>query len=63
MDKQQVDEILADYDKGFDKAISVIIKRLRRCIDVTNTLPEQQKAYKEMLSWIEAQIAIEEKTK
>ena len=29
-----------------------IEKRLCRCIDVTNSLPEQQRAYKEMLNWI-----------
>lgn len=29
-----------------------IEERLRRCVDVTNTLPEQQRAYKEMLKWV-----------
>jgi len=29
-----------------------IKERLRRCIDATNTLPEQQRAYKEMLNWV-----------
>ena len=33
--------------------IDDIIKELRGRIDVTNTLPEQQRAYKHFLDWIE----------
>ena len=49
-----VDEILAAYDKGFDIAVDTIKKELIRRINVTNTLPDQQIAYKHFLEWIES---------